>query len=400
MKTIKPEHVGCSSKRLERIGSVMQRYVDEGKIAGLLPVVARRGHVVYAECFGMMDLEARKPMQFDTLFRIYSMTKPITSVAVMMLYEEGFFQLTDPISRFVPGFEDTQVLIKKTESGLELAKLEREITIHHLLTHTSGLGYGIDEDDPVYELIQERIWRVMELKPDTTLEQMVYKLAKVPLAHQPGSAWRYSLATDVLGYLVQMVSGMGFDEFLRRRILEPLGMVDTDFYVSEDKIERFSANYGPGEEGGLKVIDAPATSRYARPTSHPSGGGGLVSTASDYMRFAHMLLNKGELDGVRLLGRKTVELMTMNHLPAGCHPFDETYRGFGLGVNVVTDVAKSQLPGSLGTYGWGGAASTTFWVDPQEELIGLLLLQLMPSRTYPVRADFQVLVYQSIVDDC
>ena len=376
----------------------MQRYVDEGKIAGILPVVARRGHVVYAECFGMMDVEAHKPMQFDTLFRIYSMTKPITSVAVMMLYEEGFFQLTDLISRFVPGFDDAQVLIKTTESGLELAKLEREITIHHLLTHTSGLGYGIDEDDPVYEMIQERIWRVVEQRPDTTLEQMVQDLARLPLAHQPGSAWRYSLATDVLGYLVQVVSGMGFDEFLRRRIFEPLGMVDTGFYVPQDRIEHFSANYGPGEQGGLEVIDAPATSRYTRPTSHPSGGGGLVSTASDYVRFAHMLLNKGELDGVRLLGRKTVELMTMNHLPAGCHPFDETYRGFGLGVAVVTDVAKSQLLGSVGAYGWGGAASTTFWVDPQEELIGLLLLQLMPSGTYPVRSDFQVLVYQSIVD--
>jgi CubicO group peptidase (beta-lactamase class C family) len=383
---------------LERIGPVMQRYIDEGKVAGILPVVARRGHVVYAECFGMMDVEARKPMQFDTLFRIYSMTKPITSVAVMMLYEEGFFQLGDPISRFVPGFKDTQVLIKTAESGLELANLEREITIHHLLTHTSGLGYGIDEDDPVYDLIQERIWRMLDQRPDTTLEQIVQELAKVPLAHQPGSAWRYSLATDVLGYLVQVISGMRFDEFLRQRILEPLGMVDTDFYVPEDKIDRFSANYGPGQEGGLEVIDAPATSRYARPTSHPSGGGGLVSTASDYLRFAHMLLNKGELDGVRLLGRKTVELMTMNHLPAGCHPFEETYRGFGLGVAVITDVAKSQTLGSLGTYRWGGAANTTFWVDPQEELIGLLMLQFMPSDTYLVKQDFEVLVYQSIVD--
>ena len=399
MNTVKPEQVGCSSERLKRIGTVMQRYVNEDKIAGILAMVARRGQVVYSECFGMMDIEANKPMQFDTLFRIYSMTKPITSVAVMMLYEQGHFQLADPVSRFIPSFEDVKVLVNATESGLELANLEREITIRHLLTHTSGLSYGSDENDPLDKMYQKRIWRVLEQKPDTTLERMVQELAWLPLAHQPGSAWRYSMATDVLGYLVQAVSGMGFDDFLKQRIFEPLGMVDTDFYVPEEKIERFAANYGPGEEGGLKVIDAPATSRFARPTRHPSGGGGLVSTASDYVRFAHMLLNKGELDGVRLLGRKTIELMTMNHLPDEFHPFEDPSRGFGLGVSVLTDVARSQTLGSVGTYGWGGAANTVFWVDPQEELIGLLLLQFMPSDTYPVESDFKVLVYQALVDE-
>jgi CubicO group peptidase (beta-lactamase class C family) len=353
---------------------------------------------VYSECFGMMDIEANKPMQFDTLFRIYSMTKPITSVAVMMLYEEGHFQLSDPISRFIPGFEDVKVLVKETESGLELANLEREITIWHLLTHTSGLSYGFDENDPVDKMCQKRIWRMLEQKPDTTLEQMVQELAWLPLAHQPGSAWRYSMATDVLGYLVQVVSGMPFGDFLKQRVFEPLGMVDTDFYVPQDKIERFAANYGPGEKGGLKVIDAPATSQFAKPTHHPSGGGGLVSTASDYVRFAQMLLNKGELDGVRLLGRKTIELMTMNHLPDEFRPFEDPSRGFGLGVGVLTDVARSQTLGSVGTYGWGGAANTIFWIDPQEELIGLLMLQFMPNNTYPVVPDFRVSVYQSIVD--
>ena len=398
MKTVRPEQVGCSSARLDRIDRVMQRYVDENKIAGILATMARRGQVVYSRCFGLMDIEAGKPMQFDTLFRIYSMTKPITSVAVMMLYEEGHFQLTDPISRFIPGFEDVQVLINATESGIELANLEREITIRHLLTHTSGLSYGFEENDPIDKMIQKRIWGMLEREPDTTLEQMIRELARLPLAYQPGSAWLYSLATDVLGYLVQVVSGMPFDEFLKQRIFEPLGIVDTDFYVPQDKIARFAANYGPGENGGLQVIDAPATSRYAKPTAHPSGGGGLVSTASDYLRFAHMLLNKGELDGVRLLGRKTIELMTMNHLPDGLHPFEEPFRGFGLGVSVLTDVAESQILGSVGTYGWGGAANTTFWVDPKEELIGLLMLQFMPSGTYPVIPDFRVLVYQSLVD--
>jgi CubicO group peptidase (beta-lactamase class C family) len=398
MKTVEPEKVGCSPARLERIDRVMQRYVDQNKIAGILATMARRGQVVYSRCFGLMDVEAQKPMQLDTLFRIYSMTKPITSVAVMMLYEEGHFHLADPISRFIPGFEGVRVLVNATESGIELANLEREITIRHLLTHTSGLSYGFEEDDPVDRMIAKRIWRVREQEPDTTLEQMVRELARLPLAYQPGSAWRYSLATDVLGYLVQVVSGIPFDEFLKRRIFEPLGMVDTDFYVPQEKIGRFAANYGPGEEGGLQVIDAPATSSYAKPTACPSGGGGLVSTAPDYLRFAQMLLNGGELDGVRLLGRKTVELMTTNHLPDGLHPFEDPGRGFGLGVSVLIDVATSQSLGSVGTYGWGGAANTGFLIDPQEELIGLLMLQFMPSGTYPVWEDFAVLVYQSIVD--
>jgi len=293
MHTVEPEQVGCSSERLKRIDTAMQRYVDEGKIAGILAMVARRGATVYANCLGMMDIEASKAVQFDTLFRIYSMTKPITTAAVMMLYEEGHLQLTDPMSRFIPGFEHVKVLARETESGLELADLEHEITIWHLLTHTSGLSYGSGENDPVDEVYQKRFRPMLEREPDTTLEQMIQALAWLPLAHQPGSAWRYSFATDVLGYLVQVVSGKPFEDFLKQRIFAPLGMVDTDFYVPEHKIGRFAANYGPDEEGGLKVIDAPATSRYAKPTTHPSGGGGLVSTAPDYMRFAQMLLNRG-----------------------------------------------------------------------------------------------------------
>jgi CubicO group peptidase (beta-lactamase class C family) len=397
MHTVEPEQVGCSSERLKRISTAMQRYVDEGKIAGILATVGRRGETAYARCSGLMDIEARKPVQFDTLFRIYSMTKPITTVAVMMLYEEGHFQLTDPVSRFIPGFENTKVLAKATESRLELANLEREISIWHLLTHTSGLSYGFDENDPVDEVYQKRLWSMLEREPNATLEQMVQVLAWLPLAHQPGSAWRYSMATDVLGYLVQVVSGKPFEDFLRQRICGPLGMVDTDFYVPEHKIGCFAANYGPDEEGGLKVIDAPATSRYAKPTTHPSGGGGLVSTAPDYMRFAQMLLNRGELDGVRLLGRKTVELMTIDHLAGAMLPFEDQGHGFGLGFRVLTDVARSRTLGSVGLYGWGGAASTHFWVDPKEELIGLLMLQFMPSDTYPVVPDFRLSVYQSLV---
>jgi CubicO group peptidase (beta-lactamase class C family) len=357
MHAVEPEQVGCSSERLKRIDAAMQRYVDEDKVAGILAMVARHGGTAYARCFGMMDIEAHQPMQFDTLFRIYSMTKPITTVAVMMLLEEGHFQLTDPVSCFIPGFENTKVLVRATESGHELANLEREITMWHLLTHTSGLSYGFDENDPVDEVYQKRLWSMLERVPHTTLERMIQTLAWLPLAHQPGSAWRYSMATDVLGYLVQVVSGKPFEDFLRQRIFEPLGMLDTGFYVPEDKIGRFAANYGPDEDGGLKVIDAPVTSRYAEPTTHPSGGGGLVSTAPDYMRFAQMLLNRGELDGVRLLGRKTVELMTMDHLASAMLPFEDQGHGFGLGFRVLTDVARSRTLGSVGLYGWGPPTS-------------------------------------------
>ena len=398
MKTITPEQVGVSSTRLSRIGPVMQLYVDEDKLAGILTLIARRGRIVHLEKVGMMDIEANKPMQFDTIFRIYSMTKPITSVAVMMLYEEGRFQLGDPISRFIPDFKHVKVFTGETTSGLELVDAEREITIWDLLTHTSGLSYGMAEDSPVDALYRKQIWERLEQKPETTLDDMVKTLAKLPLVHQPGAGWTYSMATDVLGYLVQVVSGMPFDEFLKGRILEPLGMVDTDFYVPAEKIDRFAANYGPAEEGGLKVIDRPSSSHYAKPTTHPSGGGGLVSTAADYVRFAQMLLNRGEYDGIRLLGSKTIEFMTMDHLADGLHPFEDQSYGFGLGFDVRTSVARSQIMGSVGSFGWGGAANTNFWIDPKEELIGLLMLQFMPSGHYPVVPDFRVLTYQAIID--
>jgi len=376
----------------------MQRYVDEGKVAGMVAMAARYGQAMYAKCFGMMDIEAGKPMQFDTLFRIYSMTKPITSVAVLMLYEEGRFQLTDPVSRFIPEFEDLRVLVRETESGIELADLEQPVTIWHLLTHTSGLGYGWDESDRLNGMYHKRLWPFFANQSDATLEEMVQQVTRLPLAHQPGSAWRYSVANDVLGYLVQVISGVPFQEFLKQRIFEPLGMVDTGFHVPEINIARFAANYGPGENGGLELIDALATSQYARPTRAPFGGSGLVSTAGDYMRFAQMLLNKGELDEVRLLGRKTVELMTVSH----CHPVGDPvhgeHSGYGLGVRVLEDVAKFRCLGSTGEYGWAGGATTYFWVAPQEQLIGLLMLQFLPIGTYPVHLDFQVAVYQSIVD--
>jgi CubicO group peptidase (beta-lactamase class C family) len=398
MDTVTPESQGFSSARLNCIHAHMQGYVDAGKLSGIIAAIARRGQLVYRERHGKMDLEADKPMQFDTLFRIYSMSKPITSVAVMMLYEEGRFLLHDPASRFIPGFKHTKVFARETESGFELVNLEREITILDLLTHTSGLSYGF-EPDLLYvdKLYQQRIWEARQEDREMTLEELVRELTRLPLAFQPGSAWRYSMATDVLGYLVQVVSDMPFDEFLRARIFEPLGMVDTDFYVPEAKVGRFAANYGPAKGGGIEVVDAPASSRYARPTLCPSGGGGLISTTADYLRFAQMMLNEGELDGVRLLGRKTVEWMAINHLPQGLHPWEDPGRGFGLGVGVQIDAARQNL-GSVGSYGWGGAAGTRFWVDPQEELIGLLMIQFMPGDHYPIQDEFAVLAYQALVD--
>jgi CubicO group peptidase (beta-lactamase class C family) len=397
MEITRPETVGFSSSRLARIGLAMQRYVDSEKLAGTLTLVARHDKIAHFQPLGLMDVASEKPMARDTIFRIYSMTKPITSVAVMMLYEEGHFLLTDPIEEFVPAFADVRVL-GQTGTEVNLVPPQRAITIRDLLTHTAGLGYGLGEDY-IDRLYQRQVWRARERNPEMTLEEMVEAIAALPLAYHPGQGWRYSYATDVLGYLVQVVSGVAFDAYLEERIFQPLGMTDTAFYVPPDKVDRFATNYGPGTDGaGLHVIDAPANSRYTRPDRIPSGGGGLVSTATDYVRFAQMLLNKGALDGVRLLSRKSVELMTMNHLPPGLHPFGGASQGMGLGVGMTIDLSQTQALGSVGAYGWGGAASTYFWVDPQEGLIGVFMTQLMPSGTYPVHPEFRVAVYQALVD--
>ncbi len=398
MNIVSPESVGFSTERMGRISTVMRRYVDERKLAGMTTLVARRGQTVHFETCGMADVASGAPMRLDTLFRIYSMTKPITSTAVLMLFEEGRFLLSDPVAKYIPEFADIRVLDNSAGSGVRYVAPVRPISIRDLLTHTAGLSYGFDDNVYIDELYREQIWALRESHPELTLESFVQAIAKLPLAHQPGSAFRYSFATDVLGLLVQVVAGMPFEEFLRQRIFEPLGMVDTGFYVPAEQVGRFAATHGPDTEHGLKVTDAPATSDFARPTRLPSGGGGLVSSTSDYLRFAQMLLNQGQLDDVRLLGRKTVELMASNHLPAGVHPFEDTSSGFGLGVSVLLDPAQAQNLGSVGTFGWGGAANTNFWIDPREELIGILMLQFMPSDTYPVSPNFRTLVYQALVD--
>ena len=404
MNTIAPEEVGVSSARLNRIGKAMQSYVDERKLAGLITMIARRGQVLHFECFGMMDIEAEKSMQSDTIFRIHSMTKPITSVAVMMLYEQGDFQLKDPVSRFIPGFKDLRVFVKATESGLELAEPEREVTMQDLLTHTSGLVYGDPEGSPVEAAVWQADREAEKVAPDETLEEWIQRLVRLPLAHQPGSKWHYGLSTDVLGYVVEVISGLAFDTFLEQRIFSPLGIVDTGFYVPQEKISRLATMYGPAEGGGLQIMDTPETSKYSKPKRFLSGGGGLVSTASDYMRFAQMLLNGGEMNCVRLLSRETVKLMTTNHLsdeliPIQLDPLTSYLKGhgFGLGFAVITNVAQSGMYGSEGSYWWGGAANTFFWVDPREKLIGLIMPQFLASGRYPIQRELQELTSQAIV---
>ena len=404
MKTARPKELGFSASRLSRIDAAMGRYVDQNKLAGVIATVARHGKVVYHECLGMMDLEAGKEMQPDTIFRIFSMTKPIVTAALMMLYEEGRFQLTDPVSKFIPEFSRVKVFAGSSETAFQVVDLEREISIRDLLAHTAGLCYGFAYDSPVESMFREAgFFKAPLYLLETPLEEMIQRLVELPLLYQPGSGWRYSVATDVVGRLIELISEVPLDQFLEKNVFKPLGMEDTGFYVPQADLGRFAALYGPADGGGVKLLDSPAASPFTRQPVGLSGGIGLVSTAADYMRFAQMLLNGGELDGVRLLGRKTVELMRTNHLPQELIPIQVRPHtlhgcGFGLGFRVLVHPAGAGRLGSAGEFGWGGYASTSFFIDPQEELIGLLLTQLAPSRYYPIREEFKVLVYQALVD--
>lgn len=402
--TVKPEEVGLASGRLQRISAWMKRQLEMKRAAGMTTLVSRRGKVAFLETQGLADLARGTAMRADTIVRIYSMTKPLTSVAIMMLYEEARFQLDDPISRFVPAFAGQRVFTGGSRGKLETVPAERDITFRDLLSHTSGLTYGFMESTQVDALYRAN--GVDFQTQDTSLKEVVEKAAALPLIAQPGKRWNYSISTDVLGYLVEVISGQPFETFLRERVIKPLRLVDTDFYVPEAKHGRLAANYAPDGKGGLALIDDPAKSRYLTPRRVNSGGGGLVSTVADYERFCRFMLAKGELDGVRLLGRKTVELMTANHLGGdmaamGTPRFSETtYEGigFGLGFSVMIDPARAQIVGSPGEYAWGGAASTAFWIDPKEEMFVVFLTQLMPSSAYPFRRELRVLSYQSIVD--
>ncbi len=400
----KPEELGISTSRLGRIKTWMQGYVDDGKLPGAITLVARHGKIVFCETMGYGDLENKKPLALDSILRFYSMSKPITAVAIMMLYEKGLLQLDDPLSNYVPAFKDMQVYQSGSGDNMTTAPAATPITIHHLLTHTSGLTYGVENQGGVPGLYTEN--RTDFDPDDGPLTSVVDRLAEIPLEFEPGSRWEYSVAFDVLGHLVEKISGQPLDVFLKDNIFDPLGMVDTGFFVPEDKQDRFVSLYQCTPEARLVLMESTADSLLTSPVETLSGGGGLVSTLADYYCFTEMLRNKGELDGHRLLGRKSVELLTCNHLPGdladmGQPTFCETtYEGigFGLGMSVLLDPAKAKILGTPGEYAWGGYASTAFWVDPVEDMTVIFLTQLIPSGAYPIRRELRVLTYQALID--
>jgi len=384
-----PDRVGLSADRLARIGTVFQEHVDAGRIAGAMGMVIRNGQVAYQEEWGFRDLEARDPLEADDLFRIYSMTKPITAVAVMMLWEEGKFALGDPIGRYIP--ELARVQVAKLREGATVSNLKTEmpgrpVSIEDLLRHTSGLTYGIFSNTPV-----DSMYRRANLLGAENLEEMMKGLGDIPLIAQPGTRWIYSVSSDVLGRLVEVVSGMPFDEFLRTRIFEPLEMRDTGFYAPAQAHDRLTRTYRHTDaQGTLALSDTVA---FASPVTLFSGGGGLVSTAHDYARFTQMVLNGGALNGTRILGRKTVDFMRMDHL--GDVEGPGAGNGFGLGFAVKEGV--NALPTSVGTLYWGGMHGTSFWIDPEEKLIGIFMIQIYPNRSTNFAQQFQQLVYSALV---
>lgn len=397
MRIENPEKYGFSPQRLQRISPIMQRYIDDGKIAGFALLAARRGNIVFCDTLGYQDIESQTPMAIDTIFRIYSMTKPITGVALMTLFEQGLIHLEDPVSKFIPEFSKVRVIGKDGE----LNNLETEITIHHLLTHTAGLSYAELEEPALAKFVSEiDIWN-----QKITLKEMVAKIAKLPLHYQPGEKWHYSLATDVLGHIIEIISDKSIADYFDEIIFQPLGMKDTSFSVPEDKKSRFATLYGQTEKNPdpLGLIDTGGEyGVYDNPTLHYPGQG-LVSTIDDYFKFAQLILNKGELNGHRLLGPKTVEFMTTNHLPSKLLPFEidgEAWLGIGFGLcfSVMLDNALNGTMISKGSHGWGGWASTNFWVDPVEEIIGIMMLQYLPSGTYPITNDFRTAVYQALLE--
>jgi CubicO group peptidase (beta-lactamase class C family) len=385
--------VGLSAERLERLDDFAKRYIKEEKLAGMTLAVMRKGKLAYNKSFGMADRERGIAQSDNDIYRIHSMTKPIASVALMMLYEEGRFDLSDPIAMYIPQFQDLKVFNGVNQDGtFRLTEAARPPTLQDLMTHSAGFAFG-RSTDPISQVYQARDFRA------GTLKDMIDKIADVPLLYQPGTRWSYSISVDIQAYLVEVLSGQTFDVFMQTRILDPLRMVDTGFHVPAQKATRLAAAYD-FKDGKISLADDPETSRYLKKPTFFSGSEGLVSTTSDYLRFAEMMLNGGELDGARILSPKTVELMTQNHLADGVtvHLYAPSNMGFGLGVQVRTSMTKDPGTGSVGEYGWGGAASTYFWIDPEEELIGLLMTQFYPSNAYRIRKEFHTLVYQAIIE--
>ena len=397
-----PAAAGLDSAQLALLTEHLQdRYIDAGKLAGCQVLVYRRGQVALLETLGSMELDGARPLAEDAIWRIFSMTKPITSVALMTLYERGLFQLRDPVERFLPGWAGQKVCEVDDDGNVRLVVPLRPVSVRDLLMHTAGLTYGRDWNHPVARMYRESGL----LERDFTLEEFGRRIGGLPLVFHPGTRWHYSVATDVVGHLVEVLADRPFDEYLSEKIFEPLGMTDTAFHVPSLKAERVPANYRRGEDKSLEAIEWRDLSR---PPKFKSGGGGLLSTTADYLRFCRMLLRGGSLDGARVLGPKTIELMAQNHLPGGADlgqmalgTFGETQFpgvGFGLGFAVSLGPVPSGLIGSPAEYYWGGAASTIFWIDPAEELIVIFMTQLMPSGTFNFRGQLHALIYPGIVD--
>lgn len=411
-----PKSAGMSKAALDRVEDhLKRRYIDAGRFPGTQLVVYRRGKVVHSAVQGLADVERKVPLKDDTIFRIYSMTKPITSVAFMMLFEEGRVALDEPVVKYIPEWKNLGVFVAGTAPNFLTRPLSRPMLIVDLLRHTSGLTYGFQQRSNVDAAYREA--KIGEVEKAGTLETMIEGLAKIPLEFSPGDAWNYSVATDVIGYLVGKISGQPFEQFVKERILNPLGMSDTGFHLPADKAHRLAACYSAqggtafhatDRKDGLTLQDDPATSSFLSPPSFISGGGGMVSTAADYLTFCRALLNGGQLGDVRLIGPKTLALMASNHLPGGLDLpgmsrslFSEaTYNGigFGLGFAVTMDPAKTLIPGSPGEYSWGGAATTSFWIDPAEELITIFMTQVLPSSAYPLRRELRTMVYAAITE--
>jgi CubicO group peptidase (beta-lactamase class C family) len=398
---------GFSPDRLQRIDRFLQeRYVGPARFSGVQLLIARRGELVHQSVLGLADVERGVPLTEDAVFRIYSMTKPVTSVAFMSLWEEGLVALDDPVSRFIPHWAGMEVFEAGTDAGFLTRPAGRPMQVVDLLRHTSGLTYGLQQRTNV-----DAAYRKLGLDDvhgARDLAGFVDALATLPLEFSPGEAWNYSVSTDVLGHLVEVIAGKPLDQVLRERVFDPLKMTETGFTVRPDQADRFTACYAATAGGGLKLADDSRDSPFLKAPLLLSGGGGLVSTAADYLRFTHMLLNGGELDGARILAPSTLRLMTRNHLPGGQDLtqlsrslFSESTNagiGFGLGFAVVFDPPRTLVPSSLGEFHWGGAASTAFWVDPVEEVAVVFMTQLLPSSSYPVRRELRTLVYSALME--
>ncbi len=401
---VEPEAAGMSEARLERITRHFEEnYVAPGKITGCQVTVVRGGHVAYHRSLGLMDREQKRPMRDDAIFRIFSMTKPIASVALMQLYERGMFQLTDPVHRFIPQWRALRVGEVQPDGSITKVKPQRPMNVRDVLMHTTGLPGGLFPGNP----IDDEFASARDAQRNgMTLEKMTDLLAQYPLKFHPGTHWNYGLSTDIVGRLVEILADDRFDDYLHREIFEPLGMADTGFFVPEEAVERFTSLYEFRPARTPALVETGEQGSYLRPRSYLSGSAGLVSTTHDYAAFCQMLLNGGHLDGRRILGRKTLELMTSNHLPDGATLSDVAIGGFGeagfdgvgfgLGFAVGLGPVATAMAGSPGDFYWGGAASTAFWVDPAEDLYAVFMTQLQPSVAYPFRAQLRALVYQAI----